>query len=456
MQGTRRELGYKNGPSISYRCRVWDSLPTSEVGSENNEDAAGWKPIPRASNQNGGIVRLPESLIQAAILHPEEEVRVAAVSYFSESYSQDAAIMPLIIRAAQEYPRDKAFRVLRRAERLPQSPATVDWLVEELRRSEAVDEWGDDNYRFAVALILYYAPAEILRERWDAIVALPLFPDPLRGPLAERLDVLGWDWHCAWAALETLAQDTIRKGRFTASDVRCADRIIESLARHRATRAEAVLQWFERPGEAGSEASIPWLQSLIMNLAGAMRLAAAVPIAVRHLADDHLSMADQSTTALIKIGTNAVVRAIADPWWNADANFRAAASDVLEHVHTDLCAESCLQFFLAEEDPETKTSLAHAVLSQFIAEGVEPVRQFVLGCAAEPPPHLLDLRRRLVLACTVMGVSFAECDAWREDAVANHWGLEDYQPPRLADGFQADQPGTNGTDDGGGISPDYS
>jgi hypothetical protein len=272
-----------------------------------------------------------------------------------------------------------------------------------------------------------------------------MFPAPIRDFLAERLDVLGWDWCCGWAALKNLAHDTSRRGRFTASEVRRADYIIESLTRHRATRAKSVLEWLRQPSEAGSEAAIRCLRPLIMNLAGAMRLAEAVPIAVRHLADDNLSLADQSTTVLIKIGTDVVVHAIANPWWNAAANFRAAASDVLEHIHTDLCAESCLKFFLAEEDPETRISLAHALLSQFIPEGVEPVRQFVLASAGEPPPHLLDLRRRLVVACTVMGVSFPECDAWHQDAMSSHWGLDDYQPPRLADNFQPDQPDKKGS-----------
>jgi hypothetical protein len=178
-----------------------------------------------------------------------------------------------------------------------------------------------------------------------------------------------------------------------------------------------------------------WLQPLLVKLAGAMELAAAVPALVEHLSDNRLSLADESTTALIKIDGDAVVSAIDQRWWNAGRAFRAAATDVLEHIHTDLCAELCLTFFHAEEDPETKRCLAHAVLSQFVEEGIDAVRRLVLGRDEGLPPNNLDLRYRLVAACAVMDRSFPEFEHWHEDALANHWGLGDFKPPRLADGF---------------------
>jgi hypothetical protein len=385
-------------------------------------------------------MRLSESAIQAALLHPEEEVRVTAAAYFSGSYSRSEAVMPPVIQAVERYGRNKAFRILRSAERLPQTTATVDWLIDELRRPYDLQQRDEDNYRYAIALILYRAGAELLRSRCGDIIALPMFPEPLRCPFDERLERLEWDWDRSYAALEALAGDTLRTGRLTARDARRAGCIIESLARHGAAKAATVLDLWQRSHAAGSEAWLRWCRPWIINLAGAMRLDAAVPIAVTHLCDDDLNVADESTTALIRIGSNRVVRAIAECWPGADANFRAAASDVLEHVHTDLCAETGLQFFIAEEVRETKLFLAHAVLSQFLAEGVEPIRQLVLAHGAEVPPNGLDIRRRLAAACTVMGVSFPEFEAWYAEAVADNWGLGNYQPHRLADGFPPDPP----------------
>jgi hypothetical protein len=385
-------------------------------------------------------MRLSESAILAALLHPEEEVRITAAAFFSRSYSRSEAVMPQVVQAIERYGRHKAFRILRSAERLQQTTATVDWLLDELRRDYDLHEPDEDNYRYAIALVLCRAGPELLRPRRAEIVALPMFPEPLGRLFEERLEWLDWDWDRGSAALEAMGRGALRKGRLTASDARRTACIIESLARHAATQAATALRLLQRSQEPDSEAWLQWCGPWLMSLAGAMRLDAAIPVAVMHLCDEDLHVADESTTALIKIGADTVVRAIAARWSSADADFRAAASDVLEHVHTDLCAERSLEFFLAEEDRETKQFLAHVVLSHFLADGVEPVRQLVLAHGAEVPPNGLDIRRRLVAACTVMGVSFPEFESWYAEAVADQWGLGNYQPHRLADDFPADPP----------------
>jgi hypothetical protein len=48
-------------------------------------------------------MELPESQIKQAILHPEEEVRLKAISYSTDAHTQDESIMPLIIEAVEKY-----------------------------------------------------------------------------------------------------------------------------------------------------------------------------------------------------------------------------------------------------------------------------------------------------------------------------------------------------------------
>ena len=75
-------------------------------------------------------MRLPEARIKPAILHPESEVRLTAVDYFAGSQSCDPEVMPLVIQAVEEYGRDSSFRLLRYAEHLVQTAATLDWLID--------------------------------------------------------------------------------------------------------------------------------------------------------------------------------------------------------------------------------------------------------------------------------------------------------------------------------------
>ena len=60
-------------------------------------------------------MRLPEARIKETILHPEEEVRLSAIAYFSRSHSQDETVMPLVIQAVEKYGREQGFSILRRA-----------------------------------------------------------------------------------------------------------------------------------------------------------------------------------------------------------------------------------------------------------------------------------------------------------------------------------------------------
>jgi hypothetical protein len=47
-----------------------------------------------------GAMRLPESQIKQAILHPENEVSYDALKYSTQSFSLDPAITPLVIQAS--------------------------------------------------------------------------------------------------------------------------------------------------------------------------------------------------------------------------------------------------------------------------------------------------------------------------------------------------------------------
>lgn len=126
-------------------------------------------------------MRLPESKIREAILHEQEEVRLTALGYFADM--EDASIMPLVIEAVDRYGRDSSFTILRRAEHLPQTEATFDWLVSELRRDYDLSEVGQDNYRFAVALIVLNAPLDLLGRRNPEVIECSAFPKELRPPL---------------------------------------------------------------------------------------------------------------------------------------------------------------------------------------------------------------------------------------------------------------------------------
>jgi hypothetical protein len=365
---------------------------------------------------------LPEAKIKQSILHPQEEIRLAAVSYFSRSHSQNESVMPLVIEAVEKFGRETAFRILRDADGLAQTPATVDWLVGELRRQCNLDDVDQDNYRTAVALILYRTSPGLLSAD---MATLPNFPEELANPFLERLEMTAWDWETGWAALEALGKETEDLGEFYVRHVRRANRIVEALARHH-DHAESVLALVNRRYRGKDRNLMQWLEPLIIELAGAMHLEAAIPPLVDMMHEDYWATSDSAITALERIGGDKVVQEIADQWPDSSNDFRQGTAEVLGHIHTELSAAKCLAFLAAEESPDVQDFLANAALDHFVAEAIEPARQMTLGEWDDLTPDESDLRYHLVTAATIMESSFPEYDDWYAHAVETNWGWGDH------------------------------
>jgi hypothetical protein len=359
-------------------------------------------------------VRLAESKIREAILHPEEEVRLKAVGYFS--YSQDETLMPLVIQAVEKY--GKGFTILRRAGQLRQTGATVQWLMEELSKDWDLDDVVNDNYCSAVALLLFQTQPELLKPE---VTELRCFPQELRGQFRERLVMANWDFDTGWRAFQQFGREVRQRGHFRLWDVRRGKQLVEALARHRDT-ASVVLHLLHRQYRGMDGNLMRWLESLTIELAGKMQLEEAIPVLAERLREGDLDLGNSSVFALAHIGGDKVVQAIAKHWPDTGSTFHNYGADVLEHIHTDLSVATCLAFLGEEEDPATKIFLANALLGSFADEAIEPVRQMVQGGANDLNPDEKDLRYRLVATCAVMGVSFSEYDEWYQDAVKNAWG----------------------------------
>jgi len=378
-------------------------------------------------------MRLPESKIKEAILHPEEEVRLKAVSYFSRPPSQDETVMPLVIEAVEKYGRDKGFTILRRADHVPQTAATIQWLSDELRKDWDLADVGNDNYCCAVALLLRDADPRLLKPE---IAELPCFTEELRGSFHERLEMATWDWETGWAAFEQFGREMRQRGHVRLCDLRRGKIFVESLARHR-DKADVIMPFLERRYRGMDRNLIEWLEPLIAEVAGMMRLEEAIPILVERLHENDLSLPNSCWIALSTISNDRVVETIAAHWKDGDLHFRNHGADILEDVHTDLSVKKCLEFLPAERNPDTRIFLANALLGNFADEAVEPARRMVLKDDLNPDE--MDLRYRLVAASTVMGVTFPEYDEWYKAAVKKAWGALGLRTGRIRKNFREDQ-----------------
>lgn len=378
-------------------------------------------------------MRYPAGKIKDAVLHPDPEVRSRAVGYFARAYSDDASIMAQVVRAVETYGRDEAGRLVGPARDLKQTDESVAWILGEL---DGAPGDADEVYTDNLSAVLAEADAALLRPREAAVLAALSLKPEARQAVVERLEMLSWDEATCWRELEALGDAAGAASSTDEVDLDRGRRIVEALARHAGACEAKVLDLLGREAPGDDEGAAWWMELLTVQLAGLARLDAAVPAIVARLKADRGDLLNEECArALTRIGSPAVVRAVAEAFPGAPESFRLYACGPLEDTHSDLAVEACVDLLSKESSGFIRRRLADALLSQFAPEGVEAARRLL--AAGKLDFEGRGLRRRLLENCALTGERFPEYDEWlaadRADHEAHLKRIEELQddPQRL-------------------------
>ena len=356
-------------------------------------------------------MRLSEDRIREGILHPDEIVREFAVDYFAEGHSTAADVMPLIIRAVELYGPKACTRLVSAAEKLVQSPETIDWLVSQFGLSGLTDI--ERIYYFsAIERVLVQQDPELIAPHWETLQKLDVL-DPLNlGAIQRQQALLGVEyeklWHLVGEKAEALANDSAEDFEWQS-----LLEISAALARRDGKRAvEDSLGELERIGE-GSDDKDAWIELAMIAILGRLRASEAIPNLVARLDVDEDLTREECITALVRIGSDEVVEQVGEAYRNGDSSRRLSAADVLGKIRSDRAVELALQFLETEEDLELKTFLAIGLMEQACVDAIEPVRRMELE--QDYDPQTADLRESLVPVAMLAEVDFPELEDWREE-----------------------------------------
>jgi hypothetical protein len=359
-------------------------------------------------------MRVADSTIKQAILHPENEVRWTALYYFS--YCPDESLMPLVIQAAEQYGPREAIDLLRESEDLPQTETTIQWLTGELAKQWNLEDTTNDNYCYLAASVLCRARVDLLRPE---MADLPSFPQELKTCLLERLEMAAWDWDTGWAELLKVGETFKETRSFPNRETERARRIIESLAKHK-DKAASLPTLLNRNWNEEEAERMMWVEPMLIELAGKMRAEETVPILVKQLTEGSFMVEESIQAALKDIGGDRVVEEIDRFWPDGDREFRLSTAEILENIHTELSAKNCVDYFSKVEDEVVKSFLVDAMLGNFVLESVELVRKLLLE--DEEASDADEIKNKLVAVCTIADVRFPEYDQWYKEAVEDKWG----------------------------------
>lgn len=361
-------------------------------------------------------MRLPDDKIKAGILHPETGVRTEAVLYFSRSYTRDDSILPLAIQAVEQYGWDKAFAISRCMEGLPLNDATLPWVLAQLQHRDAKkpDLYGWPTRWHTLNSLLSHADADLLSRHKQAILDVKSIEAEVQSIVAQRIAILSRDAGTCWRELDQfclLAKDVEDIGEV---DIDYAYALIEAIAREKHEYAEKVLSILAEKIEDLESNPKVWMETFAVRMAGEMRLQAAIPLIIakwKEGGEEAEWLSEQCDSALVKIGGDATIHAVADLYRKGDWHLRMAACSVMHHIHSDLAVTTALDFLPNEEDGTIRAFLATGLASHLAFEAIEPIRQMVLDGSYDETES--DLKRDVVIAATLMGVEFPELEPWK-------------------------------------------
>ena len=352
--------------------------------------------------------RLPADAIRQGLLHPDVDVRFAALHYFADAHDPDPSVMPVVIAALDRYGRTRAFRFLSPISTLAQTDATVSWAVAEMTTRPVRTE-EERDYLGIIARLLCHADPRLVRTHEADLRVAPSFGPEYRTHLGRRIRYLSWDGDALWREMEAVCgagKDRQVNGMRWAEGLD----LVEELARQGERHAARAMDLLAIQIENFEGHPMAWLEPLAVRLAGELRHEPAIPLIVGKLHEDADVLSEQCQDALVKIGTDSVVRAVRDAYPVAEYHFRLYATGVLGGVHTDLAVRTGTELLAGETDLDLQNWLAQALVEQLSAEGNEAAYRVLLD-----DPDLRELRDKLVAACTLTGQEFPELEGWRQE-----------------------------------------
>jgi hypothetical protein len=368
-------------------------------------------------------MRLSADQVREGILHPDWEVRDMALGYFRESFSSNLTVMPRLIEAVEKYGWIDTCSPFVLYRPLAQSESTVDWLIGQLRlpcpdldRERLWKCW----MRF-LSWQLNGAPVELLVPREPLFENLEALDPECKESIQKRIAVAFMDPETGWRELESFCDQSAEDYdpiNFAEEDFH---RYVEVILRDGGRFAERVLALLaESTEEIYDDDAQYWMQAAATFLAGHLQLSEAVPRLIERLEADVDSDGQwycyKCVDALIRIGTDDVVRAVAERFPSASWDFRSVSSRVFEAIHSQCSFEMGQELLRGERDDTLSSYLADSLLFQFDSAAIEPVRDLILRGRCDDQEE--QLIRRLVAVATRMNVPVPELEPWRDRAVA--------------------------------------
>jgi hypothetical protein len=349
-------------------------------------------------------MRLTEDQVLGKLLHPERDVRCGAFRYFAESFSRNPAVMPAVLEGIRKYGIDDAYGPCPQLDRLLQSEASVAWAVDQLL--EHASKCGHSRKKPWESVLAKATPELLVAYRSRIELASDLRPE-IADRILRRIEYASLPIRGLWQRLELLCQANQDEQILEPAVSDEGEDIARAIACH-ASAEDRVVTLLGADFDRSSPGAMLWLELFAIFIAGEMRSEAAIPGLIAKLKVDDEYNLEWSMEALIKIGTDSVIRAMREAYPDAADYFQLYGSTVFGTIHSDFATATGLELLALDCHTEDRWHLAMSLVDQLSTEAVDAARELIAEEGFVP-----DLAYATVEACPVMEYEFPELEEWK-------------------------------------------
>ena len=342
---------------------------------------------------------------------------------FSNRFVDDPGAMSTAIRAIDELSWHDAFSNYDFLQTLPQSEATLPWLIEKMNAVGGSRAALAHHVQAVLRRCIIGADTAVLTRRLTEVMALRVLNQDDREVILERIEIASLSADELWLRLESICKSQSDPNGLAASARRRARLLLEGLRGHPGSCSQRIFRIL-----CGRAISY-WPLEMAVKLAGDIRLESSVP---RLLEIFHQGQCEEECEqALASIGTNELVDALAKLFPHEEF-FLGRIVLVLGKIYTEHAVSTRIHLAENSSDQSLQSLLLGSALEQFAPPALEPARQFVLRFDLNE--HVEYVRSALVRASKMLNHRFPEFDARRDEEVPDEvYGRRCLQPSRQVD-----------------------
>jgi hypothetical protein len=337
--------------------------------------------------------------IKPFLLHEDPYVRAAATDYFTESWSRDPDILPMVLDAVERYGVRDLAGDYRDLDHLVLSESSFGRVLEHL------DEAGGSDLGRRLEDVISRAPGALLAARETVMAQQSERLTKIAPRIERRRQLTAWSGERLWDELQDFARRSADQHTTNEVDLDYADDLVDALASFDVPDAETIGRMLrELEPEEG------WLEIFLVDLAGARRVAQAIPQLVGKYRIDTDYLLDRVSIALARIGDPEASRQIAETYPVEGPGFRIYAASMLGEIKHPESEEAILSLLGIETDETFRTILCGGLCKLFSERAFSVVKQEIDSDYDRTWARLEDL---LLPVAEVLGVELPEAPEWR-------------------------------------------